>query len=147
MVTRKDDPMTNDLTTWLRAQLDDDAQRANEASTQSAWWIDEAGDRFVRDTTRRVIAECPDPDDAAHIAGWGPKRVLAEVDAKRRLIEMHTPIVLRRVVDSSAPQDVTACDYDTDPDGAGWVAYPCETLRLLALPYADRPGHRSEWRP
>jgi hypothetical protein len=24
--------------------------------------------------------------------------------------------------------------------------YPCATLRLLALPYADRPGYRKEWK-
>ena len=27
------------------------------------------------------------------------------------------------------------------------VGYPCDTLRLLALPYADRPGYHEEWRP
>jgi hypothetical protein len=27
------------------------------------------------------------------------------------------------------------------------VWYPCPTVRLLAQPYADRPGYRDEWRP
>jgi hypothetical protein len=25
--------------------------------------------------------------------------------------------------------------------------YPCRTVRLLAAEFADRPGHREEWRP
>jgi hypothetical protein len=27
------------------------------------------------------------------------------------------------------------------------VRFPCRTLRLLALPYADREGYLESWRP
>ena len=67
--------------------------------------------------------------DAAHIARHDPARVLAEVDAKRRTLNLHP---LR--------SDGRICNEDED-------IYPCETVRLLALPYADRPGYRQEWRP
>lgn len=25
--------------------------------------------------------------------------------------------------------------------------WPCATIRLVALPFSDRPGYREEWRP
>jgi len=25
--------------------------------------------------------------------------------------------------------------------------FPCETVRLLALPYSQHPGYREDWRP
>ena len=51
---------------------------------------------------------------------FGPSRVLAECEAKRAIVELHHE--------------------------HGWV-YPCETLRLLALPYAYRKECREEWKP
>jgi hypothetical protein len=33
---------------------------------------------------------------------------------------------------------------EVGPDAQGW---PCQTLRLLALPYADHPDYRPEWKP
>jgi hypothetical protein len=43
-------------------------------------------------------------------------------------------------------------DFDEDANGdREWRRhgkdFPCPTLRLLALPYGDRPGYRDEWRP
>ena len=49
-----------------------------------------------------------------------PARVLAEVDAKRRILEEASSMVWR--------------------DSLGYF------LRLLALPYAGHPGYREEWR-
>jgi hypothetical protein len=31
--------------------------------------------------------------------------------------------------------------------GGNHWSYPCDTLKLLALPYADHPDYRDEWRP
>src|SRR5690606_26797420 len=69
-------------------------------------------------------------------AGWHgpctcglPDHIEREVDAKRRIIDEH---------------------YPTDPcdaHDASLRSIPCATLRLLALPDADRPGYREEWRP
>lgn len=56
-----------------------------------------------------------------------PPRMLAEVEAKRRLMEGH-----------NGP-DIGICQCNAD--------CPCPTLRLLALPYADHPDYRTEWRP
>jgi hypothetical protein len=54
-----------------------------------------------------------------HIARWDPARVLAEVEAKRAILAHH--------------------ELHAEP-------FPCRTMKLLAQPYADRPGWREEWR-
>ena len=78
--------------------------------------------------------------DAAHIARWDPARVLAESEAKRRIVEVHKPY--RRIYGLGCenclqPRHVSA-------DVPGW---PCESLRLLAAVYADHPDYDPAWRP
>ncbi|MGA4726281.1 DUF6221 family protein [Micromonospora taraxaci] len=144
-----DDPIT-----WMRAQLDDDERVAREAT----WGPWEVGPTFGgRDNRVYVKPEGPGIDtigtcviagqvantpqyraNAQHIARHDPARVLAEVDAKRRILDAH-PIEYSKV---SEYTDCAAC-VDVD----SYDAYPCLTVRLLALPYADRPGYRDEWRP
>ena len=59
------------------------------------------------------------------------ERLLADIAAKRRIVELH-----RRNVEAD---DCWSC---------GWVkSLPCDTVRALALPYADHPDYRQEWRP
>ena len=58
-----------------------------------------------------------------------PARVLREIDAKRQIIERCT------AVQGLLLDDFTAEHLADD------------VLALLALPYADRPGYREEWRP
>jgi hypothetical protein len=72
------------------------------------------------------------------------RRVLAECEAKRRIIALHGyDESLYDNKDEDEPRYCLACgdsDYEVGP-------YPCDTVRLLALPYADRPGYQEEWRP
>ena len=71
---------------------------------------------------------------AGHIARHDPARVLAEVDAKRRMLAIHHPYV---------PEPDQAC-----LGCAGGIVWTdCPVLRLLALPYASHPDYRAEWRP
>lgn len=65
----------------------------------------------------------------AHADAWSPARVLAECEAKRRIIEW--------IIDTGEVVDAKWGDGDAAGDG----------LRLLALPYTDRPGYLEEWRP
>lgn len=70
-------------------------------------------------------------------AGWlPPSRVLAECEAKRRIVEQYADAERRRVADpldmAVAPRRVFALE---------------RVLRALALPYADHPDYREEWRP
>lgn len=76
---------------------------------------------------------------AEHVARWSPARVLAECAAKRRIVELHRG---QKALwdDDENPLEVVEC-----PECG--VLFPCPTLRLLALPYADHPDYREEWRP
>lgn len=72
---------------------------------------------------------------ARHIAYWDPARVLAECEAKRRIVELH-------VVEPLPPPSKSASCVQCW--GAVW---PCPTLRLLASPHRDHPDYRPEWAP
>ncbi|MFB6787660.1 DUF6221 family protein [Streptomyces olivaceus] len=146
-----------DLVQWLRAQLDED-----ERIARAAMWCEDAaawraaaseygtptrpdGPRwYIEDSLEDGVIRTVDPqasDDegvARHIAEHDPARVLREIDAKRQVIDLHAPGQMEYV-----DGDVCmACDVR-----GGEPFYPCKTLRLLALPYAARPGYREEWRP
>lgn len=64
------------------------------------------------------------------ITAWSPARVLAECEAKRRIVARHA---------------VCAPNYDEgnrlETRVLDW------TMRLLALPYADHPDYDESWRP
>lgn len=75
---------------------------------------------------------------AAHIARHDPARVLAEVEAKRAIVD-HAEYwftTLRQTPEGWTVETCTAYRMAME-----W------TLRRLAAPYADRPGYQQEWRP
>lgn len=152
----------DDLATWLRAQLDEEERVAREA-TPSPWQAKPATESAYAEQSALVVrtdvplkapwssswvspwvvepdsegSEGINPADAEHIACWNPARVLAEVDAKRRIIDRHEDALARRDDhDYSSPTAHVQAEEYRD-----WV------LPLLALPYADRPGYQEEWRP
>lgn len=61
-----------------------------------------------------------------HVVAWLPGRVLAECEAKRALV-----LELARMEDEEI----------------GWDGIEHKVMRSLALPYADHPDYREEWRP
>jgi hypothetical protein len=67
----------------------------------------------------------------AHLS-ISPARVLAECEAKKQIVTDIADLVL-------------------EPFGVQWPDGYKEALehvlRLLALPYADQPGHREQWKP
>jgi hypothetical protein len=146
----------DDLVTWLRAQLDDDERVAKGASMLSRppWTpritCDQDGYVSGRITDDRGYAvvhvedQTPASAEAEHIARWDPARVLAEVDAKRRILELHAPV---NDYDPNGPVCSTCGEAGNPGDETAVVRWPCSTVRLVALPYADRPGYREEWRP
>jgi hypothetical protein len=96
----------------------------------------------IAEDERIANAAGDDPVDSEHQANWTPARVLAECDAKRQIIELHG------AVDANDPDSCRECSdsgWAGAVDGHSPVDRPCPTLRLLALPYADRPGYREEW--
>ncbi|OLT24379.1 hypothetical protein BJF79_13635 [Actinomadura sp. CNU-125] len=67
-------------------------------------------------------------EELTHFARFDPARVLAEVEAKRQIVDIHEGL-----------HSCGAADYDN--------ADPCPTLQLLAQVYAGHPSYRKEWRP
>ncbi|MFI7643722.1 DUF6221 family protein, partial [Nonomuraea sp. NPDC049400] len=64
---------------------------------------------------------------------------LREVEAKRRLLDLHK---LGRY------GECVTCDVGAQSCGCcGWGDFPCATVRVLALPYADHEDYREEWKP
>ncbi|MEU6661278.1 DUF6221 family protein [Streptomyces sp. NPDC046821] len=116
----------DDLVQWLGAQLDEDAARATQ-------WHDleceihahlDAG-LLASVAAARMLDEVP----GAVCDCGGPARVLREIGAKRESIRQ---------------ADLYLCDAGP---GCGYrTKHGHSVLRLLALPYADRPGYREEWR-
>jgi hypothetical protein len=64
-----------------------------------------------------------------HIVRHDPASVLARIAADKEILRLH-----------SGDNDEACQSY-----AGNWIYEPCETLRLLASPYADREGFRSEW--
>jgi hypothetical protein len=132
--------MSDDLIAFLRARLAEDEATARavawDGSGNSLSWglaasatVEVGNDEF--NTDDRTVAN--------HIVNHDPARVLREVEAKRRIL---TDVV-------------SEMDSMTDQIHLEWGAGPLDPttreslilLRLLALPYADHPDFRDEWRP
>ncbi|MGW1121081.1 DUF6221 family protein [Streptomyces tanashiensis] len=154
----------DDLITFLRARLDEDAAAARAAAEPESWmelnreprpswyvqyWADPDVAAVIADpessaypvvTTAEGMSEDDADRRAAHIARHDPARVLAEVEAKRRMIELHG---------CTEGHECSTLDRAGNIDHCTWVmeGEACTTLRLLALPYADHPDYQDTWRP
>ena len=136
-----------DLVEFLLARIAEDESVAQEASP-GPWRVDnERYAEYVSDKDGLAVISggrwgdeasvFTDTDDALHLVRWHPARVLAECEAKRRIVGEHH-------------RSGVSCPTCSLGDEDGEVVYwrdPCPTLRLLALPYADHPDYRQEWRP
>ncbi|WP_326565092.1 DUF6221 family protein [Amycolatopsis rhabdoformis] len=127
----------DDLIAFLRARLDEDERIAKTADPGP--WHADGGGIHKGHTTDEVVDYAG--DNAEHIARHDPARVLAEVAAKRLIIELHQPDHKQRDCGTCMSRKI---GYQED-----WIEeeWPCKTLCLLALPYADHPDYREEWRP
>lgn len=153
--------MNDEFLQWLRTQLDNDERIAKDAARKAAADLataDRRADSFAPpyDGSHwghdwdHVLMRDPRPDRArkvtiadcghgavglvTHIAEHDPARVLAEVAARREVIDAYE----RMSADAKATED----------DGAAlWALALLSALRHLAVPYADRLGYRDEWRP
>lgn len=127
-------PAVTGLAEWLLQQIDADERTARESIASNE--PDEPWGYAHID------------GDGPHIANWSPGRVLAECDAKRRTLAEHHDMhaALRYPGEDpelALPVLCARCEDRARHEPGGW---PCSTVRLLALPYADRPGYREEWR-
>jgi hypothetical protein len=91
------------------------------------------------------------PEVTRHAARHDPARVLREVEAKRRILDLHpitTDVITDPAIYVKTERQPFGCRtdhefYDGETAGFGY----CETLKLLALPYADHEEFNEEWRP
>jgi hypothetical protein len=134
----------SDLVEFLLARIAEDERDARNASDRavggpySADWdtvfsacVDTGGDHDFLTNDR---------DIAMHIVRWDPARVLAECEARRRIVEF--------------ADEATSLDMQVDGefrigsrDESDEPYIGDSIMRALALPYADSEGYREEWRP
>ncbi|WP_031051159.1 DUF6221 family protein [Streptomyces sp. NRRL F-5650] len=138
--------MNDEFLQWLREQLDDD-ERTARAATDGPWTT--MGQRVLDPSppsnrlgigmaVGHAAASADYNETAEHIARHDPARVLAEVEAKRGVLRQYTDLreQVRNPVSAENRSRARALQGEIG-----------DVLRLLALPYADRPGYRDEWRP
>ncbi|MFE9127067.1 DUF6221 family protein [Streptomyces sp. NPDC007148] len=160
----------DDLVKWFGAQLDEDERIARAASwtdDANAWHAEpspfgarDAGQRwYIEDAIDDGVVSHVDPAAsdhegvARHIAEWDPARVLREIDSKRRVLGVYASALkdraalrdrMREVVDSDPDEFYRLHRQESDLIGRARQLGPI--VRLLALPYADRPGYLDDWR-
>lgn len=149
----------DDLIAFLRARLDEDEQTAQSGDE---WTVNNprnlvAGPTRDEKAKYHLVAVVVEDNERAHIARHDPARVLAEVEAKRRILRIHnTPAVVSPKLaalglrEGEAPEDDRSCmgcglDEMDEPITAD--VNQCPILRALALPYADHPDYQEQWRP
>lgn len=82
-------------------------------------------------------------DDPADYSILGPRRLLAESEAKRVILREHKPET-RDVGWSGTETICNTCRYD---DGLDADIFPCRTISAVAGIYSAHPDYRDEWRP
>jgi hypothetical protein len=128
-----------EIAEFLLARIAEDEAVARAALRESSYeWSDNAFTEAVELAQGEGAVEVA----TAHIARWDPARVLAECEAKRRIIhacthEVENWVTVRPGVRQNMPVRVPWGDDDLYEDA----------LRLLALPFADHAAYQQEWRP
>lgn len=116
--------MTADLIAFLRACLDDDERVARKCAP-GPWQLQgEPRETYVFSPAGPAVATGW-ARDLEHIVRWDPARVLAEVAAKRAVLD-----AWQRQIDDDDPEVYLAGDV---------------IPLALAQPYAGRPGWQDEW--
>lgn len=142
--------MSDELVQWLGEQLSEDERIARAVTTPGVWRVGRSHGGSTIEGEGWSVGNADDLD-AAHIAEHDPARVLRETHAKRELLNGFIAAIRLR---HKAAARLQASGGDPGPsDLRLWDQARLETtvlervIRLLALPYADRPGYREEWRP
>ncbi|WP_318202942.1 DUF6221 family protein [Streptomyces sp. SCL15-4] len=124
----------DELVRWLGEQLDRDERIARAADDSlgkvNLDWVyqpeDPTGGKVVSARGYDLIPDVP-AGLGAHVAEYDPRRVLGEIDAKRR-----TLIRCQEAMLAANPM---------------LVHFATQTVWEMARSYAGRPGYREEWRP
>lgn len=112
------------LTAFVLDRLAEDTKAAAAASGDlGREWTGDGGNVYSGHPTM-VVADCLDAAPASHIARHDPARVMADIEAKRRIVEAYLYLA-----------------NDADMRVHAWTF----AIRCLALPYAAHPDYRPEW--
>ena len=153
------------LADFLLARIAEDEAVAKAAPCDNAgWFVDPSpghdGEWLVDSNPSLICYGNSNRDTQEHIARHDPARVLAECEAKRRIVKWHKnwPVL----VETRPEQSRMDGTVDTVPYRmTKQIAWATEQqyrerfgsepptgpiLRFLALPYADHPDFRDEWR-
>lgn len=120
------------LVEFLHARITEDEALAHDVQVDARARFDHAEGEEIATSTLVTT------DHVSVI--YGPARVLAECEAKRCIVEHH-----RGEPYADEPEIYYCVVCHEALGGRGDI--PCPTLRLLAMPYADHPDYREEWRP
>jgi hypothetical protein len=142
----------DDLTAFLRGRLDEREDGLRKLVEKTATDSYSALEMSLHAEISILASAQPPPQSvpAAEHAAW--QHMLADVDAKRRIIDEHAPRTVTITDYEQYAPGVVICSKCSYPHGDAisadeYTAHPCRTLRLLALPYAGHPDNREEWRP
>jgi hypothetical protein len=72
-----------------------------------------------------------------------PERILREVQAKRAILDVHSPGYPVTYPEPSGQPTCAVCHaggWDWDPE-----KWACATVRALAAVYSDHPDYQKEW--
>ncbi len=128
------DASTMNLDEFLLARIAEDKRVA----------MDAAGDDGQGRWSADVVGTGPvGPHSTAHVVRHDPARVLAECSAKRQIVLACRDA--RPEIKFLGARPPGMADFPIAAHGQHQLA--ALTLALLALPYADHPHYRPEWRP
>lgn len=127
------------LVEFLRARLAEDEEAAR-AATEGPWFADHPEPKHWGDDPESALLvrgkvlcildnQYGGPLNVDHIVRHDPTRVLAEIVAKRKIIDLYE-------IASTAPE------LDRD----AWLVMK-EAVALLAVPFAAHPDYNERWRP
>lgn len=120
-----------DLVEFLRARLDEDEAAARAAKPGP--WTRDGGSIYAGHPTEDVVDWVYD-DSWEHIVSHDPARVLAEVDAKRWIVDAYE-------------RAYYGDGIDENPYEHGRRVALEEACQALALPGANHPDYDESWRP
>jgi len=120
------------ITEFLLARIAQDEAAAQSAMGAGATWV----------TAADTAAGIAGADAGLLILVHNPVRVLAECEAKRRIVELHAVYPHPQVMVYGTIRPCSECgSVDDSP-----VEWPCRTLLALASVYADHPEFDPAWR-
>jgi hypothetical protein len=143
------------LAEFLAARLDEDEATARDATPGPWRWVDPGrpkiklalvGDGGLIALLAAQADAYPSTFDAAHIVRHDPARALAEVEAKRQILDMCAEVIAAHPDADDWPAARARAGV-LRAVGGDHMSLAEDVIAALALPYADHPDYDPAWRP